>query len=58
MKLQKVMRKYYDEYSEEVIQEFKDNGVNVYELSEDEKAQWNKFYGEIEERLGKRTKRS
>ena len=39
----------YDDNSERIIQEFRDNGVNVYELSESEKAEWKKFYVEIEE---------
>jgi len=41
--------KYFDEYNLEVIQEYKDAGINVYELTEDEKAEWQKFYAGIEE---------
>ena len=39
---------FFDEYNLSAIQEFKDSGINVYELSEDEKAEWKKFYSEIE----------
>ncbi|MFJ8063977.1 TRAP transporter substrate-binding protein DctP [Psychrobacillus sp. NPDC096426] len=38
----------YDNNSNKIIQGFKENGVNVYELSESEKAQWKNFYVEIE----------
>ncbi|MFJ8063978.1 TRAP transporter substrate-binding protein DctP [Psychrobacillus sp. NPDC096426] len=40
--------KYFDKYNYEVIQEFKEAGIKVHELSEDEKAEWQKFYAEIE----------
>ena len=39
---------FYDDYTQSVIQEFKDSGVKIHELSEDEKAKWQKFYHEIE----------
>ncbi len=41
--------KFYDDDSQRVVQGFREDGINVYELSEDEKAEWHKFYGEIEE---------
>ena len=31
-----------------INQKFKDDGIIVYELTEDEKAKWQKFYSEIE----------
>ena len=39
---------FFDEYNLSAIQEFKDSGINVYELSEIKKAEWKKFYSEIE----------
>ncbi len=38
-----------DEYSQNAIQEFKENGAEIYALSEEERAQWQKFYNEVEE---------
>ncbi len=39
----------YEDAAQKVYEKFKDNGINVYELSEDDKAQWQKFYSEMEE---------
>ncbi|MEG0383762.1 MAG: TRAP transporter substrate-binding protein DctP [Solibacillus sp.] len=39
--------KFYDERTEKTIQQYKENGVNMYELTEDEVAQWNNFYDEV-----------
>ena len=36
------------DYSVISVQQYKDNGINIYELSEDERAEWKKFYSEIE----------
>ena len=49
MNLQKVLPNFMMIITESVIQEYKEDGVNMYELSEDEKAQWHRFYREIEE---------
>ena len=35
----------------QLIQEFRDTGINVYELTEEEIAEWQNFYNEIEESL-------
>lgn len=43
--------KFYDAYTADLVQEFMDDGIDMYELSEDEKAQWEKFYGEVEASL-------
>ena len=40
--------KFYDDYGQSINQKFKDDGIIVYELTEDEKAKWQKFYNEIE----------
>ncbi len=37
-----------DEYVQNIIEDFKDQGIQMYELSEEEKAQWQKFYSEVE----------
>lgn len=39
--------KFYDEYNESTNEEFREAGIEVYELSEDEKAQWQAFYDEV-----------
>lgn len=37
-----------DEYVQSIVQEFKDEGINMYELSEDEREQWVEFYGKVQ----------
>ena len=40
--------KFYDEYNASVIQQFRDDGVEMYELTDSEQAKWREFYSEIE----------
>ncbi len=39
--------KFFDEFNVSVIEEFKDAGIEVYELSDAEKAEWQKFYEKV-----------
>lgn len=39
---------FYDDYATSVIEEFADNGVEIYEITEDEKEEWRKFYEGVE----------
>ena len=41
--------KLYDDSVRKVYEQFEGDGINVYELSADEQAQWQEFYSEIEE---------
>ena len=41
--------KYYDENVKVILQKFKDDGVNIHQLSEEEKTKWQEFYTELED---------
>ena len=40
--------KFFDEHNVSVLEEFKADGIEVYELSDAERAEWREFYNEIE----------
>ncbi len=42
--------KFFDEYNLTVIDDFKDLGIEVHELTDDERAEWQKFYEELGEK--------
>lgn len=39
--------RFFDEFNVSVIEEFKDAGIEVYELTDAEKAEWQKFYDKV-----------